>query len=355
MAAVVVRILHPEASAEAGPLERSLAAVRARLAERHRAAFEAAGAGDARVVAGPPDDTPPGARLRSIARAAGDAGLVILGSGALALARPADLAPFLDAAASGEPRAHANSFYSADAVAIGRAGLLADLPDAVGDNGLPRWLAEERGVTVTDARGVWRLGVDIDSPLDALLVGEPLAAALPDGLVARARDRLEGVSAVASDRRAELLLAGRTSAATLRWLERHAAARVRAVVEERGLRTRRPGQRPPASVLGALLERDGPGALAGHVARLADAALVDVRVLLAHRCGGDEAAWPPAEDRFAADLLLADRIADPWLRELTASAAGASIPIVLGGHTLVGPGARLAVRGRSDPRRRTGP
>jgi hypothetical protein len=97
-------------------------------------------------------------------------------------------------------------------------------------------------------------------------------------------------------------------------------------------------------VLGALLERDGPGSLGDHLTRLGEAAIVDTRVLLAHRLGADERAWPIAEDRFASDLSLHERIADPWLRELTRSAADASIPIVLGGHTLVGPGLRLALR-----------
>ena len=71
--------------------------------------------------------------------------------------------------------------------------------------------------------------------------------------------------------------------------------------------------------------------------------MVDSRVLLAHRLGPDEAAWPPAEDRFASDLLLHEQIADPWLRELTRAAAEAPIPVLLGGHTLVGPGVRLAL------------
>jgi hypothetical protein len=104
-------------------------------------------------------------------------------------------------------------------------------------------------------------------------------------------------------------------------------------------------------VLGALLERDGPGSLGHHLARLGDAALVDTRVLLAHRLGAEEAGWPLPEDRFASDLLLADRIADPWLRALTASATAASIPVLLGGHTLVGPGVRLVV-GRARRTRR---
>ncbi len=105
-------------------------------------------------------------------------------------------------------------------------------------------------------------------------------------------------------------------------------------------------------MLGALLDRDGPESLGRHLARLADAALIDTRVLLAHRLGADVAAWPSAEDRFASDLLLADGIVDPWLRSLTTSAAAAPIPILLGGHTLVGPGVRLVI-GRRRGRRRT--
>ena len=72
------------------------------------------------------------------------------------------------------------------------------------------------------------------------------------------------------------------------------------------------------------------------------------RVLLAHRSGVDESAWPSPEDRFASVLLLAERVHDPWLRALTRAAAEAPIPVLLGGHTLVGPGLRVALR----PRRR---
>jgi hypothetical protein len=78
--------------------------------------------------------------------------------------------------------------------------------------------------------------------------------------------------------------------------------------------------------------------------RLGDGALVDSRVLLAHRLGADERRWPAAEDRFASDLLLHEQIGDAWLRALTRSAHDAPVPIVLGGHTLVGPGIRLALR-----------
>jgi hypothetical protein len=72
-------------------------------------------------------------------------------------------------------------------------------------------------------------------------------------------------------------------------------------------------------------------------------------VLLAHRLGPDERDWPPPEDRHASDLLLADRVHDPWLRALTASALEAPIPILLGGHSLVGPGLRLVAGGAGRP------
>jgi hypothetical protein len=102
-------------------------------------------------------------------------------------------------------------------------------------------------------------------------------------------------------------------------------------------------------VLGALLDRDGPESLGENLTRLGEAAIVDTRVLLAHRFGADEAGWPAAEDRFASDLLLTAGIEDPWLHALTASAVNAPIPVLLGGHTLVGPGLRL-VLGRAAGR-----
>lgn len=338
-------ILHHDPGAAAGPLEAELVAARARLAERHRAGFEAAGA-DARVV---PSTAGFAATLRSVVRTEQPDGLVVLGSGSLPLARPADLARFVDTAAAHGRVALANNRYSADAVAVACAESLLELPDLPSDNALPRWLEERAGYRVDDLRVRWRLQVDLDGPLDGILTGA--GGGWPDEAV---RDRLVGIAAVAADPSAELLVAGRTSAAALAWLERSTRCRVRALVEERGLRASSPAavgpgerrrQRPPASVLGGLIERDGPASLGRHLAALADGALIDTRVLLAHRLGADERAWPPPEDRFASDLLLADRVSGPWLRELTEAAAAAPIPILLGGHSLVGPGVRLALRG----------
>ena len=342
---VTVVVLHPEAVASDGPLNRIVATARYAQAERHRAAFLAAGAGDVRIVSGPADDGVPfGARLAALLPTLGG-GLVVLGSGAVPLATSRDVRELVETAAGDWPRALANNRYSADVVAIADARAVLDPPpDLAGDNGLPRWL-ESRGVPVEDRRGRWRLGVDIDGPLDLVLLGGRWAAELPSDLAAVLRDRLRGLRSVVADATAEVVIAGRTSPAALRWLERAGSARTRALVEERGMRTAPPGQRPPRSLLGALLDARGPGALGAILAELGDAAIVDSRVLLAHRHGG-QTGWPSAEDRFASDLLLADDVRDPWLRDLTAAAREAPIPVVLGGHTLVGPGLRLAIRGR---------
>jgi hypothetical protein len=343
---VTVVILHPEAVAGDGPLSHLVATSRRAQAERHHAAFAAAGASDVRIVSGPADDAVPfGARLAALLPTIDDGGLVVLGSGAVPLATRRDRRELVETAAADAPRALANNRYSADVVAIARAREVLDPPpDLAGDNGLPRWL-EDRGVPVDDRRGRWRLGVDIDGPLDLVLLGGRWAAGVPDRATDVVRDRLDRVRAVVTDPAAEVVVAGRTSSEALRWLERAGAARTRALVEERGMRTAPPGQRPPRSVLGSLLEARGPGALGTVLADLGDAALVDTRVLLAHRHGG-QTGWPSAEDRFASDLLLADDVRDPWLRELTAAARDASLPVVLGGHTLVGPGLRLVVPGR---------
>ena len=374
-------IFHAEASNAAGPLVRALAGARREMAERQRMAFLEAGADEAEIVAGPPDDLSFGERLaqavrgRAVGRAHDDAtdgdgataggGAIVLGSGSIPLARASDLRRFVEVAAGPGGHALANNRYSADVVAVSRAGDLAGLPPLPADNALPRWLEERAGVAVADLRTRWRLGVDVDTPLDLIVLGGPAGRRI-HGTAPLVGERLAALSDVLRNRRAELLVAGRVSAATLRWLESGVACRVRALVEERGLRAAsllaqsgtKTGGRPPRSVLGELLDRDGPESLAATVARLADAAVIDTRVLMAHRNGADESTWPVAEDRFASDLLLAESIADPRLRSLTKSAAGAvsaapssGRPILLGGHTIVNGGLRLlAQRARAGKR-----
>ena len=375
MRPVQVLIFHAAAPAGAGPLVQALAEARLRIAERQRSAFLAAGAEAAEVVTGSPDRLSFGERLTSAlsarprGAAAFEGGLIVLGSGSMPLATAADLRRFVEVAAGPAGHALANNRYSADGVAVSRSADLLGLPPLPADNALPRWLEERAGVAVEDLRSRWRLGVDVDTPLDLIVLRDPSARRLL-ATAPLVGDRLAALADVMTNRRAELLVAGRISATTLKWLERGVACRVRALVEERGLRAAShlaqsdagtagatagatPQARPPRSILGELLDRDGPAAFAATVSRLADAAVIDTRVLMAHRHGADETKWPTPEDRFASDLLLYSGVADPWLRALTASAAGSSAGpsdrvILLGAHTLLNGGLRLlATRARA--------
>ena len=138
MTPVAVRVFHVEPAPGAGPLERLLDAARRDLAERHAAGFVAVGTDDVAIVAGPPDDTPFGARLRQLVERERPAGLVVLGSGTIPLARKRDRRAFVDAARGNRQTALANNRYSADVLAVACAERLRELPDLPGDNALPR-------------------------------------------------------------------------------------------------------------------------------------------------------------------------------------------------------------------------
>ena len=254
----------------------------------------------------------------------------------------------------------ANNRWSADAFVVS-----GDLPLALAaleacptDNAAVRAL-ETAGFTGRDLSLTAWSRFDVDTPLDLALLR--VATSLPEGrrpaeavarFLAMAQlpggkrlevPRLGELGAVIRDRAAELVVAGRLPAATLAFLETETACRVRAFVEERGMRSARDAGRP-RSVLAALMARSSPADLVAELAALGDAVVVDSRVLMAAVGGSaDAAAWPPEEDRFASDFGDAGRIRTAWLAELTAAAAAASVPFLLGGHALVSDGMRILV------------
>jgi hypothetical protein len=357
---VAVRILHPQPGEDAGELTRLVASARSIAANELARRFRALGADDVRVISGTPDGRSFGERLRGLAGDVGaGTGFIVLGSGSIPLATDDDMAMLVGVAGSGELRGLTNNRHSSDIMSVGDARILTIVPDLPSDNALPRWLETEVGFQVDELPERARLGMDIDSPLDLeLLRRDPrcppaladLARSMSNRL-ARAAETLDALAAIARDPRRELLVSGRLSSTALLGLETRTACRVRALVEERGLRAsaafpaveQDPPQRPPASVLGLLLDREGPKEIGMLVGRLADGAIIDTRVLMAHRHGAAEAAWPTSEDRFASDLLLADHVRDHWLQQLTLHARAHAVPIALGGHTLVGPGLGLAL------------
>ena len=114
-------------------------------------------------------------------------------------------------------------------------------------------------------------------------------------------------------------------------MEANTQAWVRVFSEERGMTASgRLAAGRVKSLVGAHLSRLGPAAFFDELAELVEAAFFDTRVVLAHA-----QRRPSSADRYASDLGLPDQIQDPWLRELTAAAVNARIPVVLGGHGVV--------------------
>lgn len=255
----------------------------------------------------------------------------------------------------------ANNRFSADAFVV--AGdlerALAALDECPTDNAAPRRL-ENSGFVARDLESAAWSRFDVDTTLDLALlrIASRLDAMRPldpavRGYLEMARlpgDRalevphLAAIGEVIRDRRAELVVAGRLAGATFTELETEAACRVRAFVEERGMRSAR-GDGSPRSLLASFAERASPGELVAELATLGDAVVLDTRVLMAARAGSAEArTWPPIEERLASDFGDAARVGTPWLRELTEAAVAAPVPVLLGGHALVSDGLRLVLR-----------
>jgi hypothetical protein len=281
------------------------------------------------------------------------------GGGAMALLADEELDLLLSPVAG---EVVANNRFSADAFVVAgdldRALLALEACET--DNAAPRRL-EEAGFAARDLGGAPWARFDVDTTLDLALLRlatrldgtRPLDGSVRGHLemVRLPGDRglevpqLEPIGAVMRDRRAELVVAGRVAGATFAELETETACRVRALIEERGMRSARDGAERPRSVLAALMDRSSPAQLVDTLAGLGDAVVLDTRVLMAAAAGSAEARdWPPAEERFASDFGDASRITTGWLRELTEAAHAAPVPFLFGGHALVSDGLRLIVR-----------
>jgi hypothetical protein len=259
-----------------------------------------------------------------------------MGSGALPLLAPADFAAVAAALCQGEDRCVTNNLFSGDLTGWTPGSAISRVGTVARDNGLPRRLRDLAALTPIVLPRTTATTFDLDTPADlavlALAEGVPAAlrAALPaEGLPL---DHYRAIMATVCDGQAELAIAGRVSSSAWQYLETETACRVRLLSEERGLASAPPEHRA-RSVLGFLLEAVGVSAFVDRLCTLGDAVVLDTRVIEAHL-----GVAPAREDRFQSDLLNAEAIADPFLRELTAAVRGASKPVLLGGHSLVSGG-----------------
>ncbi len=267
-----------------------------------------------------------------------DAGAVaVMGAGALPFLKAEDYAAVRQALAGGGDVAVTNNFYSSDLTGWSPATAIARVGALERDNVLPRRLRDEAGCEVTVLPRSVRTAFDLDTPADlvVLALSEATPAAIREVLPPEGRLPLAPYRAIMPllcDPDAEVLVAGRVGSATWAHLERETACRVRLVSEERGMASVPEGH-TARSLVGRLLEELGVERFAEELASLADGVVLDTRVLLAH--AGLQAS---REDRFQGDLLASERVTDPWLRDLTAALAGAEVPVLAGGHSLLSGG-----------------
>ncbi len=176
---------------------------------------------------------------------------------------------------------------------------------------------------------------DLDTPADALVLkagpyGGPRTRAVLDSLdwdCARLNRAKKALSGYYQD----VALVGRIGAPVIERLNSALKVRLRVFSEERGMKALgRLAAGEVVSLIGFLVERVGPADFFTYLARVALAAFIDSRVLMAHHRHDF-----PDRDRFLSDLGRWQEIGHPWLQEFTREAVRCSIPVILGGHSLV--------------------
>ncbi len=248
-----------------------------------------------------------------------------------------------------------NNFYSSDLAAFTPTSALAGRPPPENDNELAWLLGDGAGLPVHELPRSGATQFDVDTPVDLLtLAAHPGAGPHARACLNRLALDTEAIDAALPlflDRDAEVLVAGRVGSATWSYLERETACRTRIIAEERGMRaSRRQARGQVRSVLGYYLDAVGLERFFHSLATLGQAILLDNRVILAHR-----GLWPSAADRFYSDLRRPAEVRDPFLRDLTAAAMAAPVPVIMGGHSLVSGGVYALVeaawaRGHDVPR-----
>jgi hypothetical protein len=281
-----------------------------------------------------------GRRLRDVVQRHELARPVYVGCG-LPLIKAAELAHVANELRESEKAVVANNFFSADLLGFvpGSVVEAVTLPD--NDRIIPRLLRDEGGLENRSLVRTMQNQFDLDTPGDLAILAAAGGAGpnLQRHIAAAAIDtsRLEAASRLFTDRDAEVVVAGRVGTQTWQYLESETACRVRMFAEERGLQAAgRDTNGQARSLLAFHLQSVGSQRFFQELSEMGQAAFIDTRPLFAHM-----ALKPLRPDRFLSDAMQPGGIEDAWVREFTAAACEAPIPVVLGGSSLVGSGVQL--------------
>ncbi|MDI9419393.1 MAG: hypothetical protein QM399_04440 [Bacillota bacterium] len=229
----------------------------------------------------------------------------------------------------------ANNYFSADLVGFAPASALAAASLPRIDNTLPQLLVGEANLKFIPLQRSLGLHFDLDTPADLLVLAnhpgvgphtkQAIIEADPDLKQCRA------IKQVMQDYQADLVVYGRVNSSLFQLLDQVTHCRIRLYSEERGLKALGRDMRGEArSLLGEMITAYGYERFFNFLSQICRGAVIDSRILFAHW------QWDLTQtDRFYSDLGMIDRITHPGLREFTAAAHGASIPVMLGGHSLV--------------------
>jgi hypothetical protein len=273
------------------------------------------------------------------------------GGGSAPLLTPQQWAAVVNALGQTKRLVITNNLHSCDwagiASALEAAPLIANVSS---DNAIAWILANEASFPVESLRASASSRFDIDTPTDLLIadrhpgIGRHLRRYV--GELGWESEPLDGVLEEMAREGGSLLVAGRVSSTAWKALEQTTRCWVRVFAEERGMRaSSRQDRGEVQSLLAEYLHLVGVEHLFEELGRFANGVLLDNRVILAAR-----QLWPSRVDRFNSDLLRWGEVEDPFLRRLTRAAAEAPLPVVMGGHTVVG-GGLMALTETLTPRR----
>jgi hypothetical protein len=234
-----------------------------------------------------------------------------------------------------------NNFFSADLVGFVPGDLVCDLELPDNDRILPRFLVQEGGLINQALPRTIANQFDIDTPIELAILsyaggaGPRLAAWLEAHPVET--DRIATAAWLFTDSQAVVLVAGRIGGDTMEYLRSETASQTRVYSEERGMQAAgRDLSGEARSLLGFHIQAAGMQKFFVELGEMANGAFIDTRPILAHM-----GLQPSRPDRFLSDALQPEGISDPWLRDFTATAREAPIPVVLGGQSLVTSGLQM--------------
>lgn len=275
---------------------------------------------------------------------------IYFGSGSGALLNQAQLADMASFSQRPQTEALFNNYYSCDFAVVTDTTPLLQLPLPDSDNGLG-FMLSDFGVKCYGLPRSLASQFDLDTPIDLLLLKEAArgGSRLRAFLKQQPFDHpsLQSINSLLIERTALVYLMGRVNPATWQAFEQQVACRTAGMIEGRGMKAYADRQSP---MLAHLFHTRGFAEFFRALENSADAAIIDSRPLLALH-----GVLPAAQERFSCDLFRISEMQDPAWIDFAQRSLDCSIPILLGGHSLVSGGlyllSEICWKGRTLPRR----